>query len=155
MSNFCTVICTSYWREWLCLSARWFGPWKQRPYKSILNAPHLLHSAYTHTHTHTHRHNFGHFRYLVNVCWMKMKAKFWLLFLLLFCHCCYHRMVLCFSPLLLFFFSVLGFELKAYTLSHSISPFFCDCFFLDRVSKTICPSWLRTAILLISASSGS
>jgi hypothetical protein len=31
-------------------------------------------------------------------------------------------------------------------------PFFCDGFFHDRVSKTICPSWLQTMILLISAS---
>jgi hypothetical protein len=26
-------------------------------------------------------------------------------------------------------FAVLGFELRAYTLSHSTSPFFCDAFF--------------------------
>jgi hypothetical protein len=28
-----------------------------------------------------------------------------------------------------FFVAVLGFELRAYTLSHSTSPFFCDGFF--------------------------
>jgi hypothetical protein len=44
-----------------------------------------------------------------------------------------------------FFFAVLVFKLRAYTLSHSISPF------QDRVSGTICPGWLQTAILLISA----
>jgi hypothetical protein len=27
---------------------------------------------------------------------------------------------------------------------------FCDCFFQDRVSWTICLGWLQTAILLIS-----
>jgi hypothetical protein len=32
------------------------------------------------------------------------------------------------------------------------SALFCDGFFWDRVSWTICPSWLRTLILLISAS---
>jgi hypothetical protein len=32
------------------------------------------------------------------------------------------------------------------------SALFCDGFFCDRVSWTICPGWLRTAILLISAS---
>jgi hypothetical protein len=28
-----------------------------------------------------------------------------------------------------YYFVVLGFELKAFTLSHSISPFFCEGFF--------------------------
>jgi hypothetical protein len=50
------------------------------------------------------------------------------------------------------FFVVLGLELRAYTLSHSTSPFFCDRVFWDRVSWTICSVWLLTAILLISAS---
>jgi hypothetical protein len=50
-----------------------------------------------------------------------------------------------------FFFLVLGLELKAFTLNHSASPF-CDRYFQDRFSQTICPSWLRTTILLISAS---
>jgi hypothetical protein len=49
------------------------------------------------------------------------------------------------------FFSVLGLELRAYTLSHSTSPFLWRVFW-DRVSKTICPGWLHTTILLISAS---
>jgi hypothetical protein len=31
-------------------------------------------------------------------------------------------------------------------------PLFCDGFFWDTVSWTICPGWLRTTILLISAS---
>jgi hypothetical protein len=48
------------------------------------------------------------------------------------------------------FFAVLGFELRAYTLSPSTSSF-CDfCFFHDRVLWTIFLGWLRTAILLIS-----
>jgi hypothetical protein len=52
-----------------------------------------------------------------------------------------------------FFFAVLGFELRAYTLSYSISPF-CDFFFSfqDRVLWTICPGWLWTISLLISSS---
>jgi hypothetical protein len=49
------------------------------------------------------------------------------------------------------FFVVLEFELRAYNLSHSTSPFFCEGFFRDRVMQSICPSSLRTAILLISA----
>jgi hypothetical protein len=49
-----------------------------------------------------------------------------------------------------FFGGVLGFELRAYTLSHSISPFFF--FNRDRVSWTICSGWLQTSILLISTS---
>jgi hypothetical protein len=49
---------------------------------------------------------------------------------------------------LFFFFSpVLGLGLRAYTLSHSTSPFY-----QDRVSQTICLGWLRTANFLISAS---
>jgi hypothetical protein len=32
-----------------------------------------------------------------------------------------------------FSFVALGFELRAYALSHSTSSFFCDGFFLDRV----------------------
>jgi hypothetical protein len=35
-------------------------------------------------------------------------------------------------------------------LEHSTSPF-CDEFFWDRVSQTICPSWLQTSILPISS----
>jgi hypothetical protein len=35
-------------------------------------------------------------------------------------------------------------------LSHSTSPF-CVGYFQDWVLRTICPSWLWTAILLISA----
>jgi hypothetical protein len=57
-------------------------------------------------------------------------------------------------PLNLFFFSILGFELWAYTLTPwAILPdLFCDGFFQDRVSRTICLDWLWTAVLLISAS---
>jgi hypothetical protein len=47
-------------------------------------------------------------------------------------------------------FAVLGFEFRAYTSSHSTSPF-CVSYFQDRVSQTICPDWLQTVILLISA----
>jgi hypothetical protein len=42
--------------------------------------------------------------------------------------------------------------LKVKALSHSTSPAFCDEFFQDRVSQTVCPDQLRTLILLISAS---
>jgi hypothetical protein len=48
-------------------------------------------------------------------------------------------------------FWVLGIELWAFTLRHSISPFLWWVFW-DRVLWTICPGWLRTMILLISAS---
>jgi hypothetical protein len=58
----------------------------------------------------------------------------------------------CLNPWILFFFLVLGFELRAYNFSHSTSPFFCDGFFWDKVSQTICPGCLWTSILLISAS---
>jgi hypothetical protein len=58
---------------------------------------------------------------------------------------------LCVFPLELFFFVVIGLELRAYTLSYSASPFSWG-FFRDRVSWTICPGWLQTSILLISAS---
>jgi hypothetical protein len=41
-----------------------------------------------------------------------------------------------------FFFAVLGFELRAYILSHSTSPFVCVCvydgFFRGRVLQTVC-----------------
>jgi hypothetical protein len=51
----------------------------------------------------------------------------------------------------LFLFVVLGFVLRAYSLSYSTSPIFVIICFWDRVSWSICPGWLRTAILLISA----
>jgi hypothetical protein len=52
-----------------------------------------------------------------------------------------------------FFFAVLRLELRAYTLSYSISPFiFVMGFFQARVSQTICLGWLWTSIPLISAS---
>jgi hypothetical protein len=55
--------------------------------------------------------------------------------------------------LVLCFFTVLGFEARAYTLCHSNSPFcFVKDFFWDRASQTICPGWLQAIILLISAS---
>jgi hypothetical protein len=41
-----------------------------------------------------------------------------------------------------FFFSILGLELRAYTLSHSTGPFFVRGFFQDMVLQTICPGWL-------------
>jgi hypothetical protein len=47
---------------------------------------------------------------------------------------------------------VLGLELRAFTLSHSCGPIFVKGFFQDRVSRTICLSWLRITRLLISAS---
>jgi hypothetical protein len=56
---------------------------------------------------------------------------------------------------LILFLALLEFELRAFTLNHSTSspqPFFGEGFFWDRVSQTICPGWLQTMILLISAS---
>jgi hypothetical protein len=50
------------------------------------------------------------------------------------------------------FFVVLGFELRAYTLSHSTTQFFVKSFFKIGSHRTICPGWLQTMILLISAS---
>jgi hypothetical protein len=56
------------------------------------------------------------------------------------------------SVFFFFFFAVLGFELRAYNLSHSTSPVvFGMRFFRDRVLRTICPGWLWTTILLICA----
>jgi hypothetical protein len=46
---------------------------------------------------------------------------------------------------------VLGLELRAFTLSHSTSPF-CVRYFQDRVSWTICLGWLQTSILLMVSS---
>jgi hypothetical protein len=64
------------------------------------------------------------------------------------------------TPIILWYFSfpVLGFELRAYTLSHSTSLFFVMGFFeigsqeLFRVLRTIFLGWFRTEIFLISAS---
>jgi hypothetical protein len=54
----------------------------------------------------------------------------------------------------LFFFAALGFELKASHLLGRTTPptLFCGGFFLYRVSWNYFPGWLRTTILLISAS---
>jgi hypothetical protein len=49
-------------------------------------------------------------------------------------------------------FAALGFELKAYSLSHSTSLFLWWVFLGDRVLRTICLGWLPTSILLICAS---
>jgi hypothetical protein len=43
---------------------------------------------------------------------------------------------------LAFFLVALGFELRAYALSHSISPLFVTGFFQGRVLQIICPGWL-------------
>jgi hypothetical protein len=51
-----------------------------------------------------------------------------------------------------FFFAVLGFELRAYTLSHSTSPFFVLDIFKIGSCGIICLGWLQTSILLIAAS---
>jgi hypothetical protein len=48
---------------------------------------------------------------------------------------------------------MLGFELRAYTLSHSAVPFFCVMdFFKIGSRKLLCPGWLQTKILLLSVS---
>jgi hypothetical protein len=64
-----------------------------------------------------------------------------------------HQPCFVLGVLFLFCFAVLGLERRACTLSHSTTPL-CVCvrYFLDRVSWTICPFWLWTSILLISAS---
>jgi hypothetical protein len=51
-----------------------------------------------------------------------------------------------------FFFVVLEFELRAYTLSHSTSPFFVKGFSIQGLLELFAPGWLPTVILLISAS---
>jgi hypothetical protein len=51
-----------------------------------------------------------------------------------------------------FFLVVLGFEFRAYTLSHSTSPFLGMGFFEIRVLRVISPGWLQIVTLLISAS---
>jgi hypothetical protein len=56
------------------------------------------------------------------------------------------------SAFYFFVLSVLGFEIKAYTLSHSSNPFFCIGYFQDRVLQTICSGWPWTTVLLISVS---
>jgi hypothetical protein len=57
------------------------------------------------------------------------------------------------SSLFFFFLMVLGFELRAYSLSHSTSPFVVmGFFFQDRVLRIICLGWLPTVIFLMSAS---
>jgi hypothetical protein len=50
------------------------------------------------------------------------------------------------------FFLVLGFELRAYTLSHSTSPFFVMDFFEIESFKLFAQGLLQTTILPISAS---
>jgi hypothetical protein len=57
---------------------------------------------------------------------------------------------------LFFFFCFVGLELElgAFTLSHSTTPpaYFCEGVFEIGSKGTIYPGWLRTTILLISAS---
>jgi hypothetical protein len=52
--------------------------------------------------------------------------------------------------LFLFFLKYWGFELRAYMLTHSTSPFFVMGFFWGRILWTVCIGWLCTLILLIS-----
>jgi hypothetical protein len=59
---------------------------------------------------------------------------------------------LSYAPSLFFFSAVLGFELRAYTLSHSASPFLQKVFFEIGSPGTICLDWLQTVILLIPVS---
>jgi hypothetical protein len=62
---------------------------------------------------------------------------------LFFCCCC---------CCLFFFFAVLGLNSGPTPQDTQPAFFFCDGFFWDRVSWTICFGWLQTMILLISAS---
>jgi hypothetical protein len=48
-------------------------------------------------------------------------------------------------------FALLLAKQALYHLSHNFIPFFSD-YFGDGLSRTICPGWLQTMILLISAS---
>jgi hypothetical protein len=50
------------------------------------------------------------------------------------------------------FFGGTRFEVRAYTLSHSTSPFFVMGFFKIGSHKLFAWDWLQAAILLISAS---
>jgi hypothetical protein len=50
-----------------------------------------------------------------------------------------------------FFFAVLGLELRAYTLSHSTSPFLVVVFSRQGLANYLL-GWLRNTILVISAS---
>jgi hypothetical protein len=59
---------------------------------------------------------------------------------------------LSFLSFFLFFFSVVGLELRAYTLSHSTSPVFLWRVFQDRSLQLFAWGWLWTVIFLISAS---
>jgi hypothetical protein len=52
----------------------------------------------------------------------------------------------------LFFFAVLGLELRPTHLKPLHQPFFVKGFLQDWVSQTVCLGWLQTVILLISAS---
>jgi hypothetical protein len=51
-----------------------------------------------------------------------------------------------------FIFSIVGLELRAYTLSHSTSPFLWRIFFKIGSQELLCQGWVRTLILLISVS---
>jgi hypothetical protein len=59
----------------------------------------------------------------------------------------------CLQPILklIFFFAVVGLELRASTLTQSANPFLWRVFW-DRVSWNYLPGWLWTSIILISAS---
>jgi hypothetical protein len=52
---------------------------------------------------------------------------------------------------LFLFFLVRGLELRTYILTNP-PALYCEGFFQDRVSRTICLGWLGTVILLISTS---
>jgi hypothetical protein len=49
-------------------------------------------------------------------------------------------------------FSILGLELRAFTLSHSTSSIFCDRIFQNRVLQNICLGCLQSVLLLIFVS---
>jgi hypothetical protein len=57
-----------------------------------------------------------------------------------------------FSFLFFSFFAILGFELRAFTLSHSTSPFFVMNFFEIGSQELFARGWLQTMVLLFSAS---
>jgi hypothetical protein len=56
------------------------------------------------------------------------------------------------KDIILFFFSVLGLELRAFILSHSTNPFFVMNILKIGFLELFAQGWLGTGILLISAS---
>jgi hypothetical protein len=76
----------------------------------------------------------------------------WFLSLALFICCLYHWTILASLEWNQLDHGAWSFLFLCVHLSHSISPFLWWVFFQHRVLRTICPGWLQTVVLLISAS---